>query len=322
MLNIENLLSKHFAGETLPEEEKLIAKFKLENPEEYQAFKVFWTEDRISMKNVDQSKAWENITKKAQKIHGNDAPKIQPSISRPSIYRKLAVAVSIAAMFLLISTVGLRFYQQYNASNQLAVADGGEMKKIALEDGSTVYLNKNAKLHYPSQFESDERQVTLEGEAFFEIAKDAHRPFRINTVHSVVEVLGTSFNIDTETNQTEISVATGKVKIKSLKNDESAILTPNQSALLNKNQLEVFATKDQNYLAWKTGIFNFEKASLNQVVKELNGFYNNKIILSNQEADCQLSSSFNQLELKDVLEIIQLSCKLKLETKNGNYELH
>ena len=313
MSDIDILLSKHFAKETTETEEQIVQRYKLENPDEYRAFQLFWAEKNIKIEKFDNEKAWQNVVKQAEKT--NTKPK--------GLYRRLRIVAAAAAVFLLLSIIGIKLLNPSNSSNQIIASGSQEItKEILLEDGSIVYLNANATLHYPEKFSANQREVTLQGEAFFEIAKDASRPFRIHTNHSEVEVLGTSFNIDTEKNQTEVNVATGKVRVKSLFENKSVDLTPNQSVLVNKEELNVFPTKSKNYLSWKTGAFHFEEATLNQVVEELNPYYNNKITLITNNADCVLNSSFNQLELREVIEIIQLNCGIQMKKNNESYELY
>lgn len=310
MSDIEKILSKHFVGETSTEEEQFVQKFKLENPQEYDALKGFWTKKGAEVKEFDTSKAWQKIEQKANK-------------TRPSAtFRYLRVAASVAAVFLLVP-LGFHFYNTDKPSvDVVKISAKTSTDKVELEDGSIVYLNNNASLSYPKKFDSNQRIVSLQGEAFFEIAKDAKRPFIIHTNHSDVEVLGTSFNINTETAQTEIAVATGKVKVKSLFNNKFSILTPNQSAKVDKEILEVFSTENKNYLAWKTGVFHFNKTPISQVVKELNTFYNNKVTLSKTDTDCLFSATLEQQKLDEILEIIKLTCDLQFNKKNKTYELY
>jgi len=310
MSEIDILLSKHFAKETTEKEEQIVQRYKLDNPDEYQAFQLFWAEKNIKIEKFDSEKAWQNVVKEAEK----NKPK--------GLYRQLKIAAAVAAVFLMLSIIGIKLLNPSNSAQIIANGSEETTKEILLEDGSIVYLNANATLHYPEKFSSNQRQVTLQGEAFFEIAKDANRPFRIHTNHSEVEVLGTSFNIDSEKDQTEINVATGKVRVKSLFENESVDLIPNQSVLANKEKLNVFPTKSKNYLSWKTGIFHFEEASLTQVVEELNTYYNNQITLTKNDADCVLNSTFKQLKLGDIIQIIQLNCSIQMKKKNEKYELY
>jgi len=310
MPDINALLSKHFAGETTPQEDQLVKKYKTENPEHYKTLKAFWTKKGLKHETFDTTKAWNKIEQKATR------PKVVP------IYRYLKVAASVAAIFLMVF-LSYYFNNSDQPTTELAVITAKvNNEKVELEDGSVVYLNSNSALTFPKNFTSKERIVTLHGEAFFDVARDVERPFIIHTIHSDIEVLGTSFNINTTTQETEISVANGKVKVQSTSNDKSAILTPDQSAKVTKENLEVYAAHNQNYLAWQTGIFHFDKTPISQVVEKLNTFYKDKIILTNQNSDCLFTANLNQQELLEVIEIIQLSCSLELNKKNNSYELY
>lgn len=310
MSHIYNVLSKHFAGETTPDEELLVEKFKVENPQEYRTLQSFWREKRINLSQFDTKQGWQKVVQKAKR------PK------RVFLYLQLRRVAAVAAIFVVAMVGAYLLHKHPSASTELLTkAAVNQNDKIELEDGSIVYLNQHASLSFSKKFDTNIREVTLEGEAFFEIAKDATRPFIVHTIHSDVEVLGTSFNINTIDNQTEISVATGKVKVQSLHSNEASVLIPNQSVRVTHQKMETFDTTNQNYLAWKTGKFHFDKTTLQQVIKDLNSYYGDKITLSKKDADCLFSSSFNQRELIEIIEIIQLSCELQLQQKNETYEL-
>jgi len=310
MSDIYNILSKHFAGETSAEEELLIQQFKLDNPEEYETLHTFWTTKGVNLSEFDTNQAWQKVAQKAQR------PKrvfLLPNV------RKVAAA---AAIFILAMT-GIYFYNNPTSSSEVVqITATSQQDKVELDDGTIVYLNKEASLSFPEKFAAHKREVTLQGEAFFEVTKDSKRPFIVHTNHSDIEVLGTSFNINTLEKKTEISVTTGKVQVQSTLNNKTSTLTANQSANVTKQNLEVFPTKNNNYLSWKTGIFHFDESTLQQVVKDLNTYYENRIILSKKDADCLFSSTFKQRDLKEIMEIIQLSCGLQLIKNNKNYELH
>ena len=285
--------------------------FKKENLQEYTALKALWSTEKLEIQEFKTDKAWQNVERKATK------PK------PVSIYRRIRTAAAIAAVFLLVSLLWVTYTNRVDHQPLLVeIADTISPKKVELPDGSVVYLNKSAQLSYPKVFEKNQRTVSLQGEAFFEVAKDVERPFTINTKHAEIEVLGTSFNIDTNEDDTEIIVATGKVKVQSHFAQESAILLPKESALISPTALTRFSTEDQNYLAWKTGKFTFQEQAIKDVISELNTFYQNKLVLSKSATDCLLTASFNKDDLKEILEILQLSCSLQLKENDGRYELH
>lgn len=310
MPDVYEVLSKYFAGASNPEEEIIVTQFKKENPEEYQTLKLFWSNEQIHLTEFDKDEGW-------KKVKQNAEPAKEVNMYQ-SLRKVVAIAavlfVAIACAYILLPTNETAQFVEKIANKQ------GE--KVTLEDGSIVYLNKGATLSYPNSFaDLSIRELTLEGEAFFEVQKDPNRPFVIHTPHSKVEVLGTSFNVNNEIDHTQVTVTTGKVKVENLSQSKSSILLPNQTAQISKKNIVVTTTTSQNHLVWKTGVMEFENTPLYKVVQEINTYYGNKIILSVQANDCPLTCSLNQHKLEDVVRIIELSCNLSIEQKNGSYVL-
>lgn len=310
MIDIDLVLSKHFAGEATTEEEVLAHNFRDQNPEEYSALQSFWQKQNISHTEYDSAEGWDTVVSQSSKVR-----RLNPR------YRLSRIA-AVAAVFLLAIT-GTYLSVQSDTSTQMSeIFALQQNQEVALDDGTLVYLNKDAKLIFPDKFATNKREVSLEGEAFFDVAKDATRPFVIHTQHTDVEVLGTSFNVDTNQEATEVSVTTGKVKVQSIFNEKSVILLPEQSARANTQDVVSYQTEDINYLAWKTGEFHFEEMPLNLVVESLNKYYDNKVVLKDQSSNCHFTSTFKNTELKEIIEIIQLSCGMNLNQKNEIYELY
>lgn len=312
MSDIYSILSKHFLGETTPEEAQQVHQFKLENSEEYEMLSKLWKKEGILIKDFDSQKAWKQM--------GLGKPKSSPKVV--SIWPYLKKVASVAAVLLVISFAAYKYFQPTPSELVVLPANDFERnKKVQLPDGTLVFLNKNAQLTYPTAFDGNQREVQLLGEAFFDVSQDSTKPFIIATVHSEVSVLGTSFNINTNSETTEVSVKTGKVKVQSNTTNQSVTLTPNQTAKATSSDLLAYPNKNPNYLAWQTGEFKFQETPIKQVLEDLSAYYDQKIRLTNDEADCQLTVSFNNYDFNDIVEIIQLSCGLEVEEKEGQYEL-
>lgn len=308
MSEIYTLLSKHFIQETSQEEEKIISDFKSTNAQEYEMLKRLWNSENLKIDNFDQEAAWQKLVKESSQTENN--------VIRLPI-RKIA---SVAAVFLLACFFSWQYLYNSNPTS-LQLVSQDTKKELILDDGSIVYLNKNSSISYPSQFDGNQRIVSLQGEAFFDITRDESKPFIIKTIQSEIEVLGTSFNIDASKERTEVAVKTGKVQVTGIQNQEKAILVKEQSAIITNQKLETFESDNENFLAWKTGKFVFKNQAISSIVNELNTFYENRIELVNQERDCELTASFDQATIEEILEIITLTCKLNTTKKNGTYKL-
>ena len=310
MSDIYKILAKHFSDEASDEENKAALDFKSKHEKEYLALKLFWSKKDTAGYEYDTKKAWRKIEQHAPKTR---------VISMHSMYRKIA---SIAAVFLIGALITLFVLKDnYTNNSNIELVANEVDQKVILPDGTIVFLNDNSKISYPTSFEANKRVVSLEGEAFFEVMRDTIRPFLIHTPHSDIEVLGTSFNVNTENMQTEVAVRTGKVKVLSLLLNKSVILLPHDMAIVNNHDIQTKQVDNENYMAWKTGHFTFNETPVAEVIKELNTFYSNQIVLHGTGINCHLTADFKQRELTEVVEIISLTCNLKIKEKNGIYEL-
>ncbi|NML37879.1 FecR family protein [Chitinophaga sp. G-6-1-13] len=158
----------------------------------------------------------------------------------------------------------------------------GRLYHLILEDGSAVWLNTASSLRYPSRFGSASREVTLSGEAYFEIAPDAHKPFRVVLdKHISVQVLGTRFNIKAYGEEAGIqtTLLDGAVNVTS--GQQQLRLAPGQQAQVNTTNGAIHfvpGADTEHAMAWKNGIFRFEKASMHSVMQELSRWYDVNII--------------------------------------------
>ena len=307
MPDIYELLAKHFSEETNAKEEKSIESFKVSNQEEYNILKKLWVTDGLNVIDFDKQKAWQKLkaskTTKVRRIHFS--------------IRKIAAV----ALVLFASLFVIQYYTGHQDNTFVELKADKKKQIIELEDGSTIHLNKGASLSYPKVFDGENRLVSLKGEAYFDIARDEQRPFKIKTEHSEVRVLGTSFNINTNQDSTMVSVTSGKVQVKSYSNSQEVVLTKKQSVNVTIEGLRTSTNENENFLSWKTGEFSFTDANIGQIVSRLNSYYDNKIQLNSPHPECQLSATFNKNSLEEILEIITLTCPLKLTENNGFYTL-
>ncbi|HVI46342.1 MAG TPA: FecR domain-containing protein [Chitinophaga sp.] len=164
------------------------------------------------------------------------------------------------------------------AINVLRVPKGGQYH-LALSDGTQVWLNSGSSLEFPAVFSGNERIVRLKGEAYFEVAANAAKPFSVKVNNMNVEVLGTHFNVmaydDEETINT--TLIEGAVRVKHGNNSE--LLKPGQQAQLHQNgSITVEAVDVDEEIAWKNGLFLFKDADITTVMRQLSRWYNVEIV--------------------------------------------
>ncbi|MBC9928886.1 FecR family protein [Chitinophaga qingshengii] len=164
-----------------------------------------------------------------------------------------------------------------NGYNTLTTPRGGQFRVI-LPDGTAVWLNTASALRYPTAFTGADRTVELQGEAYFEVAANATQPFRVRTAAQEIQVLGTSFNINAYTNEgyTVTTLVTGRVKVNAPGKDAGIVLEPGQQAIAAHNgsqQLSFARAIAPDVIAWKNGLFLFDNADLETVMRCLERWY-------------------------------------------------
>ena len=171
------------------------------------------------------------------------------------------------------------------AYNKVNVPRGGEYQ-LTLSDGSKVQLNSMSSIRFPVQFAQDCRLVELEGEAYFEVEHDTLRPFRVD-VHddAMIEVLGTEFNINAYPENDEIftTLVRGKVRVDDLQTDSTVVLLPNQQAVLIGTRIDVKEVNPEDYITWINGRFYFEKMTLEEILIQLERWYDLQVFWTDEE---------------------------------------
>ena len=164
-------------------------------------------------------------------------------------------------------------------------APHGQMSKVVLPDGTKIWLNSGTTIKYPDRFTEEKREVTISGEAYFEVAKMDHKPFLVTTKDLVVEVFGTSFNVSAyiDDDATSVTLVEGKVEIIGTDGKTSARLNPGQLAVKNKKEstISIHNVETSFYKAWIEGRIYFDDQPLNQIAIKLERWFNVNIEFAN-----------------------------------------
>lgn len=194
------------------------------------------------------------------------------------------------------------------AYNTVATPRGRQFR-VLLPDGTAVWLNAASSLRYPVAFPEGERNVTVTGEAYFEVAADARKPFTVKTENgTVIKVLGTSFNVNAYTDESALraTLLQGKILVKT--STANQVLLPGQQAVVGTSiTVDAHANTGQA-IAWKNGIFNFQQAPLEVVMRQISRWYDVEVVYEKNIPAITFGGEMGRdLELKDVLEFLQES---------------
>ena len=195
----------------------------------------------------------------------------------------------------------------------LQIPRGGEFV-LCLADGTVVTLNADSKIHYPDRFIRNERQVSLEGEAFFEVAKDSLRPFVVKTNGIDVRVLGTAFNLKAYPDEhQQTTLVRGAVEV--LLDKQQVLLHPGEQVTCIDKELRVEQVDVRPYIAWKDDRFVFENEPLEDVLKKLERWYNITVFIQNHAlTEKRFTGNLPKYEdISNVLKILALTTNIKFE---------
>ena len=210
------------------------------------------------------------------------------------------------------------------AINTISTPRGGQYQLI-LADGTKVWLNAASAITFPTKFNGLDRKVEIHGEAYFEVAKNAKKPFRVKSKNQIIEVLGTHFNVNTYEDEAadKTTLLEGSVSISKLDKSgktqfsSSKILKPGEQASLYSNgSIKIAKADEEEAVAWKNGYFKFDKADIKTIMRQVSRWYNVDVEFKGEVSKDLFVGKINRSEnVSGVLRILELS-KIKTEIKD------
>jgi ferric-dicitrate binding protein FerR (iron transport regulator) len=246
------------------------------------------------------------------------------SINLSSLRTELIKIAAVVA----ITLGGSYFYYQSSLEKELMAMQtitvpAGQRINITLGDGTNVWLNARTSLSYPVKFGKNNRQVVLDGEAYFDVTKDKSKPFIVQTDNYNVEVLGTQFDVNaySETGEFETTLMSGSVKVASASDSTQKItLKPNSKVFLQDGKLHVTAVDDYNPYRWKEGLICFKNETFTSIMKDFEKYYGLTIQVKNKNVFKYVyTGKFRQTDGIDyALRVLQKDIKFTYQRDDEN----
>jgi len=312
----DGLLIKFLLEETSIEETQLIEDWIAQNAANKQKFeqiKLIWqTSKQLAHTHpLDEQLAWERFVARR-----NNRPSVEHRLRPATNWMKIAASILVilgVTIGLYVTTIGPKhpyFHTMEWSSAQTPVTD-------TLPDGTIVTLNKHSKIAYRENLFTRKRQVTMQGEAFFAVHRNPTQSFEVRVKDVQVHVLGTSFNVKSDKDKTEVIVETGAVQVRrhdviiQLKPDERAIAPVEGKGLKQQPQT------DHLYDYYRTKVFKLNHTPLWRFVDLLSKVYGTNIVIeSNDIVNLPLTTTFANESLAAILKTLSESLQVKIE-KNG-----
>ncbi|HCX24552.1 MAG: hypothetical protein CMB80_14095 [Flammeovirgaceae bacterium] len=281
--------------------------------------------DELNLFNATKT-LWEKTTPTTQ----NFEPDVNQALKQVQIKRQFrnqptssiwkyaaVVALLISASFSIWWTLG-------NSNSEIIQQAKNEIKQVDLPDGSTIWLSPGSTITFADNF-LENREINLSGKAFFEVAKRNGQPFTVYSANTRTQVLGTSFNLETKDDgQVSIQVTTGKVAFSEINEEQPLLLTPGKQAQYapkREQKIVVNEVENENYRAWQTRKLSFTNSSINTLFNELAEYYQTNFDVEDELTKCRFTTSFENQELKEVIEILELTGNLSITQNDKGYQV-
>lgn len=319
----EDIINKYLTGQCSEEEVVEVNAWMKESEEN--ARQLFRMEEIYHLGKFNQYADRQQMARAEKQLYKklDEEKRKQNKILR--MHRWMKYAAMIAVILVIGGGSGYWLYQNGNNQHMMvAVANEGIVKEIILPDGTKVWLNNSATLKYPREFSEKARNVYLDGEAYFEVTKNRHKPFTVQSDAMRVRVLGTTFNFKCDKNYriAEVTLIEGEIEVKGNKEEGQIILAPGQRAELNKNngRLTVKQVNAKMDAVWHDNLIPFQKADIFTISKALERFYDIKIILSpDMRADKTYSGVLKKKStIESVLKSLQNSISIDYKIVGNN----
>lgn len=206
-------------------------------------------------------------------------------------------------------TVAGNMEMQYNKMTTPA----GRQFHVTLPDGTNVWLNAASSIRFPTSFPGNERRVEVTGEVYFDVVKNANKPFIVAVKDKIdIEVLGTTFNVNAYENERSIraTLIDGSIRVGVVSTDhrKAVTLQHGQQASIKEQLITIADHQDpEKILAWKNGLFNFDGATLEEVMRDLERWYDIEVVYENgiPNSDKFIGEMTRQIALTDLLDILK-----------------
>ncbi len=314
---MQDTIEKYLTGQLAEPERAAMEKNIVENPalrEEVELQRLLLDEfadpRRLEllemMADISNNFEMKNAAAKPAQLPEN----VQPAPLRVS-YRRRFLLLAAACFVGLSAAVWLFFGQNQPETNVLAGI--GERKQITLPDGSTATLNAGSALRFSPKNWAGRREVFLDGEAFFVVKPGSI--FKVNVPDGSVEVLGTEFDVFSRNEQFRVACFTGKVQVKSVQNQSTAILEANQKAVLTAENVLAVLPNDSEKPGWMNGVSNFAAIPVAEVLAEMERQFGISVQFSGENRP--FSGSFVHDNLDDALRMVcaPMGLEWKIEGK-------
>ena len=305
----KEILQRNVEGNVSPEEIITVVDWLDADENNVREFMALHKQNDISLLNQPDNRA-DNLKKK-----------------RTISFRKIGYELAKIAAILIIFWGGTKLFETNTTEESIVTyqtlyVPAGQRAELILPDSTRVWLNAHSKLIYPVSFGKGNRQVELNGEAYFDVVHNEKQPFIVKTRQMDIQVLGTEFNVTSYSSDFEVSLLRGCIELSSPSLSSTYKVKEKEHVKLKDNKLIVNNITDYDYFRWKEGLICFNNESVATIIEKLKLYCDIDIETHNKKfLNSRYSGKFRTKDgIEQVLKVLQIEHKFSY-TKNNDLNL-
>jgi len=301
-MNQESLI-RYITGDATPEEKASMAEWLDADPENMREFLAFRKLFDITL--------WQSVNAASQ------LTTTTKSINTFNVRSLFIEALKVAALF-AVAFLGARYLLPPSATVEPVVMQtihvpAGQRAELTLTDGTKVWLNAKTTFNFPNHFTATSRNVTLDGEGYFDVTNNKKQPFIVETQKYDIKVWGTRFDVMAYSGSTifETSLLEGSVELLKTETDKGVMIRPNERIFLENGRLVRAPIINFNHFLWKDGLISFDHESFPEMARKLELYFDLKIVINNNRIlKNRYTGKFRTKDgVEHILKVLQLSNK-------------
>ena len=289
------------------------------NRDEFRRLKNYWDADVAFKHSVAPALSADKLQ---QKINVQ-----RRQTARRQLWRNAIPLIAAACLLFIFSTAFFLYNTKDRTSEYYTLLTDEHTSNFTLEDGTVITLNKSSRLSYSDKYGKDSRNVKLEGEAYFEVAKDSNKPFQVEMNGASITVLGTHFNVkaDAESDDITATLVEGSIRFEGAK--QNIVMTPNQQLTFNRstNKVDVKEIDTETFTAWKDGLLKYKSIPFIELIENLKDIYQVEIRIDDErlaDPSITVSGTFDQKQsIEQILKVISCSLPVQWTNNDGIYHI-
>lgn len=319
---INHIIARVLSGESFSDDILSLSEWLNEdekNRDEFRRLKNYWDADVAFKHSVAPAFSLEQLQ---QKINVQ-----RRQTDRRQLWRNAIPLIAAACLLFIFSTTFFFYNTNDRTPEYYTLLAGEHTSNFTMEDGTVITLNKNSRLSYSDKYGENSRDVKLEGEAYFEVAKDSGKPFQVEMNGASITVLGTHFNVkaDAESDDITAILVEGSIRFEGAK--QNIVMTPKQQLTFSRstNQVDIKQVDVDTSTAWKDGLLKYKSTPFIQLVENLKDIYQVEIQIDDErltDPAITVSGTFDQRQSFDqILKVISYSLPVRWKNNNGIYHI-